>query len=184
MHTLDDMSYIFCFFLLIVFICICLSNIRLLSFVEIEAVRQRALVRAAVASKKKKEKEGASLSTPKDVIKGTSKRKSVGKDDCPLKKGLGIPAGDKKPKQSLLSKAIHGVGKGLMMETGLATQGVRRLLMHKEHAVEMVESIIKETDLDPCAEQLTEDLRVLGLFDLARVCFSSHFVLFLVCFSC
>ena len=35
----------------------------------------------------------------------------------------------------------------------------------------MVESIIKETDLDPCAELLTEDLEASGFFDLARVCF-------------
>ena len=41
--------------------------------------------------------------------------------------------------------------------------------MHKEHVLEMVESIIKETDLDPCAEQMTEDLGALGLFDLSRI---------------
>ena len=34
----------------------------------------------------------------------------------------------------------------------------------------MVESIIKETDLDPCAEQEMEDLGASGLFDLSRVC--------------
>ena len=60
------------------------------------------------------------------------------------------------------------------------TQGtVRHLLTHKEHVVDMVESIIKETDLDPCAEQMTKDLGVLGLFDVAKVCFSHtlfHFV--------
>ena len=41
--------------------------------------------------------------------------------------------------------------------------------MHKEHAVEMDELIIKDTDLDPCAEQTTEELRASGLFDLSRV---------------
>lgn len=51
-----------------------------------EAARQRALVRAAAASKKKV-KEGASSSAPKDVTKVPFKRKSEGKDDCPLKKG-------------------------------------------------------------------------------------------------
>lgn len=45
----------------------------------------------------------------------------------------------------------------------------------------MIESIIKETDLDPCADQLTEDLGVLGLFDLARVCFP--YTLFYFIFS-
>lgn len=43
-------------------------------------------------------------------------------------------------------------------------------LMHKEHVVEMVESIIKETDLDAYAEQRTEGLRASGFFDLSRVC--------------
>ena len=36
----------------------------------------------------------------------------------------------------------------------------------------MVESIIKETNLDPCVEQTTEDLGASGLFDLSRVRFS------------
>ena len=53
---------------------------------------------------------------------------------------------------------------------GPVSQGtVCHLLMHKEHVLEMVESIIKETDLDLCAEQMTEDLGALGLFDLSRV---------------
>ena len=43
--------------------------------------------------------------------------------------------------------------------------------MHKEHAIEMVESIIKETDLDPCTEQTIKDLNASGLFDLSRVFF-------------
>ena len=60
-----------------------------------------------------------------------------------------------------------------MTETSPVTQGtVCRLLTHKEHAVEMIESIIEDTDLDPCAEQLIKDLGASGLFDLARVCFS------------
>ena len=60
-----------------------------------------------------------------------------------------------------------------MTETSLVTQGtICRLLTHKEHAVEMIESIIEDTDLDPCAKQLTEDLGASSLFDLARVCFS------------
>ena len=35
----------------------------------------------------------------------------------------------------------------------------------------MVELIIKETDLDPYAEQTTKELGALGLFDLSRICF-------------
>ena len=59
-----------------------------------------------------------------------------------------------------------------MIGKGPITQGaVRCLLTHKEHAVEMVESIIKETNLDPCAKQTIEDLGASGLFDLSKVCF-------------
>lgn len=59
-----------------------------------------------------------------------------------------------------------------MTGKGPIAQGVIRcLLTHKEHAVEVVESIIKEMDLDPCAEQTIEDLGSLGLFSLSRVCF-------------
>ena len=67
-----------------------------------------------------------------------------------------------------------------MTSTSPVTQGTKhRPLMHKEHAIEMIESIIKETDLDPFAEQLTKDLGAPGLFDLARVCFS-HTLLYFV----
>ena len=38
-----------------------------------------------------------------------------------------------------------------MMVSGLITQRTRRLLMHKGYA-EMVESIIKEMEVDPCAK--------------------------------
>ena len=44
------------------------------------------------------------------------------------------------------------------------------LLTHKEHVVEMVESIIKDADFDPCAEQMTEESGASCLFDLSRVC--------------
>ena len=39
--------------------------------------------------------------------------------------------------------------------------------MHKKHAVEMVESIIKDVNLDPCAEQTIKGTS--GLFNLSRV---------------
>ena len=147
-----------------------------------DAARQRALVRASAAVRKQKEKEGASSSAPKGVTKGTSKQKSDGKDDHPLKKGQGILAGDKKkPKQPSLLKPIHGAGKGLMTETNPVTQGaICHLLTHKEHVIEMIESIIKDKDLDPCAEQLIEDLGVSSLFDLARVCFSYIWLYFML----
>ncbi|XP_050257043.1 uncharacterized protein LOC126702398 [Quercus robur] len=66
-------------------------------------------------------------------------------------------------------KPNHGASKSLMTMTSPVTQGtIRRLLTHKEHAVEMVKSIIKDTNLDPCAEQTTEELGASDLFDLSR----------------
>ena len=78
----------------------CLSNVRLLPFAEMEAAKQRALIRSSVVVRKLKEKEGMSTSASKVVGKGVSKRKSDGKDDCPLKKGPGLPMGDKQSKKS------------------------------------------------------------------------------------
>lgn len=71
------------------------------------------------------------MTTPKVIIKGTSKQKSEGMDECPLKKGLRFPVDSKQPKQPSPSETSHGVSKGLMMAKGPVTQGaVRRLLMH------------------------------------------------------
>ena len=150
-----------------------MSNSRLLSFTDMEAARQRALVKALATVRKKEEnekgKEGASSSTPKVVKKGVPKRKAERKDDRPLKKGP-ITPGNKQPKKLSLSKPSHGDGKGLMMAMGPVTQGTYRLLTHKGYAIKMIESIIKEMDLDPCTKQETEDFGVSGLFDLSRVC--------------
>ena len=44
----------------------------------------------------------------------------------------------------------------------------------------MIESIIKETDMDPCAEQEIEDLGVSGLFDLSKVSFFPNQFYFIV----
>ena len=52
------------------------------------------------------------------------------------------------------------------------------LLTHKDYAVEVMESIIKDKDVDPCAEQATEELGALGLFDLAWVRFFLPFSLY------
>nr|POE62736.1 hypothetical protein CFP56_26493 [Quercus suber] len=41
-------------------------------------------------------------------------------------------------------------------------------MSHKEYAIEMVNSIIKDTNLDECGVYSTKDLGVSGLFDLAR----------------
>ena len=65
----------------------------------------------------------------------------------------------------------HGAGKGLMMGKGLIVPGpVQRLVTHKDYAIEMVNLIIKETDLDPCGEHTSEDLGASGLYYLSRVC--------------
>nr|POE62467.1 hypothetical protein CFP56_26398 [Quercus suber] len=45
---------------------------------------------------------------------------------------------------------------------------IQRLVTHKDYAIKMVTSIIKETDLDPCGEHSSEDLRYSGLYDLSR----------------
>ena len=55
----------------------------------------------------------------------------------------------------------------------------RHLLTHKDYALEMVESIIRDKDVDPCAEQGTDELGASGLFDLARVCFFLCFFVYL-----
>ena len=130
------------------------------------------MVRQLAVARKQQQKEGASTSTSKVVAKGASKLKNEGKEDRPHKKGLGTPISDKQPKQPSPPKPNHGVGKGLMIGMGPVTQGVVRcLLTHKEHAVEMVGSIIKETDLDPYAKHTIEDLGASSLLDLSRVCF-------------
>lgn len=58
-----------------------------------------------------------------------------------------------------------------MTGKGLVAQGTtHRLLMHKDYVVEMVDSIIKEKNLDPCADQTIVGLGASDLFDLSRVC--------------
>lgn len=71
---------------------------------------------------------------------------------------MGISIGDRKQKKPSPPKPTHGASKGLMTGNGPVGEGTRHLLTHKGYAVEMVESIIKEMDVDPCAEQETEDL--------------------------
>ena len=96
-----------CFFFPFVLIFVCLSNIRLLPFAEMEAARQRALVRASATVCKQREKEGASSSASMGIDKGTSKRKNDGKDDHLLKKRPGVPVVDIQPKQPSPPKPSH-----------------------------------------------------------------------------
>ena len=85
----------------------------ILTFVEMEAARQRVRV---IAIRKKEEerrakgKEGAPSSAPKVVSKGSAKRKAVGKDDCPPEKAVVTP-GDAHPKKKSPPKSSQGAGK-------------------------------------------------------------------------
>ena len=135
----------------------------------------RAQVCASVAQQKKKEEdktkgEAASSSALKAVDK-VPKRKNDGKDDRPSKKPA-VNVGDRSLKKPTLSKTGHEVGKGLLTTSGLVTQGLdRHLLTHKEYAIEMMGSIIRDKDVDPCTELGTDELEASGLFNLARLCF-------------
>ncbi|KAL0004794.1 hypothetical protein SO802_012355 [Lithocarpus litseifolius] len=135
--------------------------------VKMEAARQR--VRAAAARKKEEEKKtklGESTSAPKVIGKGASKRKSDEKDDRPPKKASVNPL-EKVSKKPSPSK--HSVGKGLMSPLSPVKQdSERRLLTHKEYAVEILDSIIKDTNADPYVGQAMGDLGDSGPFDLAR----------------
>ena len=118
---------------------------------------------------KAKGKEGASSSTLKVVEKGAPKRKVDRKDNHPPKK-VSVTPEEKLPKKSLPPKPSHWAGKGLMTTSSPITQEPNhRLLTHKDYVVELIESIIKDKDVDPCAEQMTEELGASGLFDLTRI---------------
>ena len=151
-------------------------------FVEIEATKLRMQIRATAAHKKEegKTKEGASSSAPKAIDKGVPKRKADG-DDRPFKKVSSTPE-EELPKKPSLPK--HRAGKGLMTTSGpVIKETDRRLFTHKDYVVEMMESIIKDQDADPCAKQGTEELGSSGLFDLAWVClflFSLYLFVFYV----
>ena len=151
-----------------------------------EAARLRVQVRAIAAHKKEenaKGKEGVSSSASKAISKGVAKRKGDGKDDC-LSKKVSVTSGEKPSKKPSPPKPKQGVGKGLMTTSGPITQDPEHhLFTHKDYALEMMESIIRDKDVDPCAEQAMKELGALGLFDLTRVhsflCFSIYSFLML-----
>ena len=122
-----------------------------------EAARLTVQVRAAAVHKKEgggggKEKEGTSLSAPKAVTKGAAKRNGDGKDDHPYKK-VSVTPREKLPKKPSPLKPRHGVGKGLMMTSGPVIQDPDySLLTYKDYALEMVESIIRDKDVNLCAK--------------------------------
>ena len=63
-----------------------------------------------------------------------------------------------------------------MTTSGPVTQGPdHRLLTHKDYTVEVIETIIKDKDMNLYVEQTTEELRALGLLNFTRVCFFLSF---------
>ena len=87
---------------------------------------------------------------------------------CPKK--VSVTSRHKLPKKSSPPKPSYEAGKGLMTMSGPVTQGPdRHLLTHMDYSVELIESIIKNKDVDPCAEQMTKELGASDLFDLAQI---------------
>ena len=124
----------------------------------------RATAACRTEEEKAKGKEGASSSALKAIETGALKRKVDGKDIRPSNKVIVTPS-DKPPKKMSPPKSSHEAGKGLMMTLGPISQGLdHRLLTHKDYAAEMIESIIKDKDMDLCAEQMTEELARVSLF--------------------
>ena len=57
-----------------------------------------------------------------------------------------------------------------MMAQGLVASGlVQRLVSHKKYAIEMVHSIIKDTNMNECGKHGIRDLEESSLFNLVRV---------------
>ena len=114
--------------------------------------KQKALVRKPAAAHKQ-QGEAPTLA-PKVSPIVAQKRKNNARDDRPSKKGMGPSVGDHQQKSpSPPSSPRHGVGKSLMTRKGpIISNPVQRLVTHKDYAVEMTNSIIKETDLDPCGK--------------------------------
>ena len=135
-----------------------------------EVARQR--VRDATARKKEEErkakrKDGTSSSTHKGITKGSTKRKGDEKDERPLKKTT-VTLGDVHPKKKSTPKSVCGARKGMMTSSGPIIEGPRCLLTHKDYAIKEVGSLIKPTNIDPCAQLGTEKLGASALFDLIR----------------
>ena len=136
-----------------------------------EAARERVRATAACKKEEKKKakgKDGTCSSAPKAVAKGSAKRKGDGKDNRPSKKTT-VTLGDAHPKKKSPPKLSHGAGKGMMTSSGPVIEGPRCPLTHKDYAIEEVESFIKPSDIEPCAQLRTEDLGASALFDLIRV---------------
>ena len=115
--------------------------------------------------------------TPKGGAKAP-KWKNDAKDNRPPKKGMGPSVGDEQQKSSSPLPPRHCTGKGLKTGKGPITlDPIQRLVTHKDYVVEMVNLIIKETDLHPYGEHSSEDLGASSLYDLFKVCSLSFIIL-------
>ena len=56
-----------------------------------------------------------------------------------------------------------------MTSQGPVTEGLSRLLTHRDYAVEEAKSFVKPVDIEPYEQLETEDLGASALFDLTRV---------------
>ena len=117
-----------------------------------------------------KQQEQASRSAPNVGHKAIHKRKPNTKDDRPSKKGTGPLIEEQQQKALSPIPPCHEAGKGLMTRKGpVALDPIQRLITHKDYVVEMVITIIKETDLDPCGGHILEDWGASGFYDLSNV---------------
>lgn len=106
---------------------------------------------------------------PKVASKVAPKRKSNVNDDRLSRKVTGPFVGDQQQKSP--SPPRHRASKGLITRKGPITPGpVYRLVTHKDYAIEIVNLIIKEIDLDACGELTLEDLGASDLYDRLRIC--------------
>ena len=135
-----------------------------------DVAKQR--IKAAAARKKEerlaKGTEEGESSAPKSFSKAP-KRKADRDGTRPSKKTVVI-LGDTSPKGKSALKPSHGIGKGAMTSFGPVLEGPSCLLTHKAYVVGEVGSFMKPTDLEPCNLVGMEDLGVLALFDITRVC--------------
>ena len=131
------------------------------ALVRMKALQDRCVTEEGVISSLRKRNEtltnehdqykDALRTLNKEVTgRGSLKGKLTGRTTIFLRKHQS-PLGEKQPKKPSPPKPSHGIGKCLMTALGPVTQRTCHLLLHKGYA-EMVESIIKEMEVDPCAK--------------------------------
>ena len=107
----------------------------------------------------------------------SQKRKNTGDDERLAKKASNPSICSDQVRTSKKTPELlrHGMGKGLMTSQGpVAPSTITLLVRNKQHTVEMIQSIIKDEDLDECSKHEIEFLGESGLFNLMRV--RRHFI--------